>query len=213
MAEHIFRSSATDLLREYSMKLGVAGILGGVAVILLAGAGPLAAQKTATPAKKPAAAPSATAPGAVRIAYLDQRKIFAATPGYAAAESTFSKEVDGYRTEVQTMQAQFDSASSKLDQESVVLSPTQKQQRNKELGDLRDKLEARTQELQTKASTRERELLAPIQQKVFGIVNTIRDEGKYSMIFDVSAQGSGVLTADPALDITQQVIDRVKTAK
>jgi outer membrane protein len=192
------------------MKLGVAGILGGAAVILLAGAGPVAAQKPATPAKKPAAAPSATTPGAVRIAYLDQRKIFAETPGYAAAESTFSKEVDGYRTEVQKMQAQFDSASSKLDQESVVLSPTQKQQRNKELSDLRDKLEARTQELQQKASTRERELLAPIQQKVFGVVNTIRDEGKYSMIFDVSAQGSGLLTADPSLDITQQVIDRLK---
>jgi outer membrane protein len=207
----IFAHSTSDLLLEQSMKLGVAGILGGVAVVLLAGAAtPAAAQ---TPRKAAPAPSAAAAPATGRLAYVDQRKIFAEAPGYSQAESTFTREIEGYRAEVQRMQAQFDSAGSKFEQESVVLSPTQKQQRSKELQDLREKLEARTQELQQKAATRERELLAPIQQKVYSVITALRDEGKYAMIFDVSAQGSGVLTADPSLDITQQVIDRLKNAK
>jgi outer membrane protein len=192
------------------MKFGVAGILGGVAMILAIGAGPVAAQRAQTPRK----AATAPAPAAgVRIAYVDQRKVFSEAPGYAQAESTFAKEVEGYRTEVQKMNAQLDSAGTKFEQESIALSPTQKQQRSKDLSDLRDKLESRTQELQQKATTRERELLAPIQQKVFALINQMRAEGGYGMIFDVSAQGSGVLTADPSLDITHQVIERVKAAK
>ena len=191
------------------MRRGVAGIVCGmVALCLVGGVHPLAAQRTQAPRKPVPASGGA----AGRVAYVDQRQIYAQTAGYAAAESTFTKEVQGYRGEVQKMQAQFDSAGSKLDQESVVLSPTQKQARQKELQDLREKLEARTQELQQKAATRERELLAPIQQRVFTVIEDMRAEGNYAMIFDVGAQGSGLLTADKSLDLTARVIERMKSA-
>ena len=62
------------------MKLSVVGSWAGAAVLLLAAA-PLAAQG-----------------GAGKIAYVNTQAVLKATPGYAQAESTFSKELDSAMT-------------------------------------------------------------------------------------------------------------------
>ncbi len=43
--------------------------------------------------------------GAGKIAYVNTQAILKQTPGYAQAESTFSKELETYRGEVQKLQA------------------------------------------------------------------------------------------------------------
>ena len=45
-----------------------------------------------------------------------------------------------------------------------------------------------------------------------GIIEGIRAEFNYSMIFDASAQGGGLITADRSLDISQLVIQRLQAA-
>ena len=69
----------------------------------------------------------------------------------------------------------------------------------------------RTQELQQRAATRERELLEPIQSKVNSVIEGIRAAGNYAIIFDVSAPNSGIVTADKSLDLTQRVIQQLKS--
>ena len=98
---------------------------------------------------------------ASKIAYVNTQAILKQTPGYAKAESTFTKELETYRVEVQKLQATLDSAASDFDQQSVMLSPTQRAAKRKELQTQQQKLEQRTQELQQRAATRERELLDP----------------------------------------------------
>jgi hypothetical protein len=49
--------------------------------------------------------------------------ILKSSPGYAKAESTFSKELEGYRSEVQKLQAGLDSAAQDFEAQSTVLSP------------------------------------------------------------------------------------------
>jgi Skp family chaperone for outer membrane proteins len=115
-----------------------------------------------------------------------------------------------YRTEVTKLQTTLDSAAQDFDQQSVVLSPTQRAAKRKELEGQQQKLEARMQELQQKADSRQRELLEPINQRVSTIIEGIRAEGNYSFIFDVSAPGSVIITADRALDLTPRVIERLK---
>jgi outer membrane protein len=149
--------------------------------------------------------------GGGRVAYVNTQAILKQTPGYAAAESTFTREVETYRLEVQKLQATLDSAASDFDQKSVMLSPTQREARRKELTGQQQKLEQRTQELQQKAATRERELLEPIQTKVNSVIEGVRAAGNYSVIFDVSAPNSGIVTADKSLDLTQRVIQQLKS--
>jgi len=159
-----------------------------------------------------AAAPiAAQQGGGTKVAYVNTQAVLKATPGYAQAESTFAKELETYRGEVQKLQATLDSAASDFEQQSVLLSPTQRAAKRKDLEGQQKKLEQRTQELQTRAATRERELLDPIQSKVNSVIEGMRASGNYAMIFDVSAPNSGIVTADKSLDLTQKVIQQLKS--
>ena len=157
-----------------------------------------------------AASPLAAQQSGGKIAYVNTQAILKSTPGYASAESTFTKELETYRGEVQKLQASLDSAASDFEQQSVLLSPTQRAAKRKDLQGQQQKLEQRTQELQQKAATRERELLDPIQTKVNSVIEGVRAAGNYAIIFDVSAPNSGIVTADKALDLTQRIIQQLK---
>jgi outer membrane protein len=175
------------------MKLAV--VVAGISLIAVSVAGPqsLAAQQ-----------------GASKIAFVNTQAILKQTPGYVKAESTFTKELETYRVEVQKLQASLDSAASDFDQQSVMLSPTQRAAKRKDLQGQQQKLEQRTQELQQRAATRERELLDPIQSKVNSVIEGVRAAGNYAMIFDVSAPNNGIVTADKSIDLTQRVIQQLK---
>ncbi|HZI77065.1 MAG TPA: OmpH family outer membrane protein [Gemmatimonadales bacterium] len=175
------------------MKLVVRGVWVGLAAVLTVGTGSLTAQQ-----------------GAPKIAFVNTQAILKQTPGYVKAESTFTKELANYRVEVQKLQASLDSAASDFDQQSVMLSPTQRAAKRKDLQAQQQKLEQRTQELQQQAATRERELLDPIQSKVNSVIEGVRAAGNYAMIFDVSAPNNGIVTADKSLDLTQRVIQQLK---
>lgn len=175
------------------MKLVVVGVWVGAA-LSFAIAESLTAQQ-GTPAK---------------VAYVNTQAILKQTPGYVKAESTFTRELATYRVEVQKLQASLDSAASDFDQQSVMLSPSQRAAKRKDLQAQQQKLEQRTQELQQKAATRERELLDPIQSKVNSVIEGVRAAGNYALIFDVSAPNNGIVTADKTLDLTQRVIQQLK---
>jgi outer membrane protein len=194
------------------MKLVVHGTWIGLVLAAALAAAPAAAQQK--PAAKPAQPKPSTADvEATRIGFVNIQAILKATPGYAKAESTFSKELDGYRTEVQKLQAGLDSAAQDFEAQSAVLSPSQRTQRRKDLEAQQEKLQQRTQELQQKAATRERELLDPIQTRVNSVIEGIRAAGNYAIIFDVSAPGNGIVTGDKSLDLTQRVLQQLQASK
>jgi outer membrane protein len=174
------------------MKPVVVGVWVGLAAV--AGTGSLAAQQG----------------GNAKVAYVNTQAILKQTPGYVKAESTFTKELANYRVEVQKLQATLDSSAADFDQQSVMLSPTQRAAKRKDLQTQQQKLEQRTQELQQQAASRERELLDPIQTKVNSVIEGVRAAGNYAIIFDVSAPNNGIVTADKALDLTQRVIQQLK---
>ncbi len=160
----------------------------------------------------PATAPAQAQP-TLKLAFINSRTILQQTPGYAAAESTFTKEVQGFRDEVQKLQQQLDSAVRVFDQQSIALSPAAKQAKQRELQQMQQRFEQRSSELQDKAQQRERDLLQPIQARVNGVIQGIRAEGNYSLIFDADAPGNFIVAADPALDITSKVIERLKRSQ
>lgn len=175
------------------MKLAVVVAWVGLIAVSVAGPESLAAQQ-----------------GGSKVAYVNTQAILKQTPGYVKAESTFTKELETYRVEVQKLQASLDSAASDFDQQSVMLSPTQRAAKRKDLQGQQQKLEQRTQELQQRAATRERELLDPIQSKVNSVIEGVRAAGNYAVIFDVSAPNNGIVTADKSIDLTQKVIQQLK---
>jgi len=156
-----------------------------------------------------AAAQTAT-PAPLKIAFINGRQILQQTPGYAAAESTFNKEVQGYGNEVRRLETQLDSAVRAFEMAGVALSPTAKAARQKELQTMQQHLQQRQDELRQKAQQREAELIQPIQARVNAVIQGLRAEGNYAFILDAESAGSTVVAADPALDVTSQVLERLR---
>lgn len=160
-----------------------------------------------------ALAPAAVAAQAgTKIGYINSRAVLLATPGYAQAESTYNRELAAFRVEVERLQTSLDSMATDFEQKSVMLSATAKTAKRKEIEDRRLKMEARAQELREKAAQREQELISPIHNKVNTIIESVRTAGNYGIIFDVGANDGMIVTADKSLDLTQQVVDKLKAS-
>ena len=149
----------------------------------------------------------------LKIAFINARQVMQQTPGYAAAESTFNRELQGFRDEVQKLQRQLDSSIQALDQQSIALSPAVKQAKQKELQQQQQRLERRSSELQQKAQQREQELLQPLQVRINAVIQGLRAEGNYAVIFDADAPGNNIIAADPLLDVTSKVVARLKQSQ
>ena len=180
------------------MKFAVAGTLAALAALSLGTAAPATAQQTAAGAK---------------IAFVNSQKILKETPGYAQAETTFTKELAGFRTEVQQLQAKLDSAAADFQQQGTLLSPSAREAKRKQLETQQSQLEQRTNDLQQRAAARERELLDPIQNRVSAVVEQMRAAGGYAMIFDAGGAGTSIVAADKSLDLSDKVIAQLKTGK
>lgn len=172
-----------------------------IVVVLLAGL-------AAAPAAQRTPAPQQGQP--LRLAYINSQYILANTPGRAAAESTFSAEMQGYRNDAQRMQQQLDSAVAEYNRTSLVMSATAKQQRENELRQMEQRTRQRAAELEQQASQREQELTAPIMRRVNAVIEGVRAEFNYAMVFDAAAPSGALVTADRSLDISALVIQRLQ---
>ncbi|MEP6590746.1 MAG: OmpH family outer membrane protein [Gemmatimonadota bacterium] len=147
-----------------------------------------------------------------KVAYVAAQVVLNQTPGYATADSTWTREVDGYRVEIAKLTDSLNAAAAKFEESSAMLSPTNRDAGRKRLEAQQSALEERQQELSQRAAARRQELLAPIEQRVTAIIEGVRAESNITMVFDVSQQGSNILTADKACDLTQRVVDRLKAS-
>ena len=148
----------------------------------------------------------------LRLAFINSQLILANTPGRAEAESLFTREMAGYRAEVQALQTRLDSAVAEYQRTSVALTPAARQARETEIRNLQQRAQQRATELDQQASQREAALTRPIMLRVNAVIEGIRAEFNYAMIFDAAATGGALVTADQTLDISPLVIERLRAA-
>jgi Skp family chaperone for outer membrane proteins len=146
----------------------------------------------------------------LKVAYINSAVILQNTPGRAQAESTFQHELTGMQQRVGVLQAQYDSAVSEFNRTSLVLTPAARQQRQQDLQQMGQRTQQEVQDLQDSARARESQLMAPIMQRIQAVIEGIRAEYNYSLIFDAAAQGGALVAADRSLDISTLVIQRLQ---
>ena len=150
---------------------------------------------------------------ATRIAFINSQAVLKAAPGFAQAESLFTREVEGFRAEATRLQATLDSAATAFNRDGVMLSPSAREAKRKELETQQQQMEQRVAELRDRGVQRERELLDPITTRIQTVIDGLRAEGNYSMIFDISVAGTGIVSADRSLDLTETVIRRLQAGR
>jgi outer membrane protein len=160
-----------------------------------------------------ATASAQTPAGPSRVAFINSQAVLKAAPGFAQAESLFTRDVQGFQTEAARLQATLDSAAAAFNRDAVLLSPSAREAKRKELETQQQQLDQRVQELRDRGLARERELLEPITTRIQTVIEGLRAEGNYAMIFDVAELRNGIVSADRSLDLTETVIRRLQAGR
>jgi outer membrane protein len=166
-----------------------------------------AAQTAAAPASTPAQTVQAPA-GPAKIAYINAQMVLANAPGAVEARTTIQKETDKHRADLALADDSIKNMITSFQQKQLAMS---KEVRDKQQADIQARqqaLQERADALEQQMQKREQDLIKPIMDKINSVLGDMRKEAGYSVIFDTST--GAVVAADPALDLTDQVLTRLK---
>lgn len=149
---------------------------------------------------------------ALKIAFVDSEALIKQAPGYAEANEAFNRTASSWRDSLEQKRTQLQTLFDEYKKQEVILSPEKKTEKQQEL--LR--LEQETQQYfqvkfgpEGEANARQAELMQPLIERVNAVIDQVRAEGDYSLIFDLN---DGALVAgDPALNITELVLQRLRS--
>jgi outer membrane protein len=147
----------------------------------------------------------------LKIAYVDSEELVQQAPGYEEAKQAFDRATQAWTDSLQVKRNELQTLFEDYKKQEVILSPEVKTEKQEEM--LRLEQQAQ-QYFQTKfgpdgeAAKRQAELMQPIIERVNVAIDQVRAEGGYALIFDLN---DGALVAgDPALNITDQVVQRLR---
>jgi outer membrane protein len=151
-----------------------------------------------------------SAQAATKIGYIDTRRVLQEAPGATEARTTLESAMQGFQGQLQAMQDSLQSMMTDYQQKSLVMSADAKQKREQEIIQKRTGWEQRAEQLQMQAAQRQQEVMAPIMQRVEQVISEVRQAQGYAIVFDVASEA--IVSADPALDLTNAVIERLKSS-
>ena len=143
----------------------------------------------------------------LKIGYINSQEILASSSEAAAAQQTFDQEMQRFQTEVQQLEEEISGMQQRLQQQQLTLSPEARANREQQIQTKLEEYQTRTAELQQLAQQRQQELIQPVMDRITVIIETMREEGQYSLILDVAA--GSIISADSTLDLTPEVIRRL----
>jgi outer membrane protein len=144
----------------------------------------------------------------LKIGFVNSQRVMAETPAVAQVNQTLQGELGRLRAPLDTLEQRLNTANQQFQQQQATLSPQAREQRQNELQQQYNALQQRGQQAQEQAQQRQQQLIAPVMQQINAAIEAIRREGAYTMIVD-SSQG-GIVAVDPASDITDRVIARLR---
>lgn len=146
----------------------------------------------------------------LKLGYINSQQILASSPEAASAQQQFDQEMQTFQAEVAQLETEITGMQQRLEQQQLTLSPEAKASREQQLQAKVTEYQTRTTQLQQLADQRRNELIQPVMDRITVVIETIREEGQYSLILDVAA--GSIISADSTLDLTPEVIRRLGTA-
>ncbi|TVP42234.1 MAG: OmpH family outer membrane protein [Gemmatimonadales bacterium] len=143
-----------------------------------------------------------------RIGYIDSQAILAEAPGSREAQQAFDQEMNRYRGEMQRLGEELDRLVTAYQQQERNLTPEAREARQQEIRRKEGEYQARMEEIDDEASRKRQELVEPILERMSQVIETVRAEGSYALIFDTASRS--IIAADPALDLTDEVLRRLQ---
>jgi len=153
-----------------------------------------------------------SAMSAQKFAVVDINKVLENMPEYETAQTEIDRLADAWRQEIAQEYDQIKGLYNKYQAEQVLLSDDARKQREDEIMDR----EKQVRDLQRvrfgpegELFKKRQELVKPIQDRLYEIVETYASERGYDFIFDKGGD-LGIIFANPLYDKTDDILNRLK---
>lgn len=143
-----------------------------------------------------------------RIGYLDSRRLLQEAPGASEARTLIQGEMARFDAQLKVLEDSVNAMLADYQRRSVLLSADEKTRQEQSIIQRRQAMQQRAEAINQQANDRQEELMQPVMERVQKAIEEIRKEGGYAIIFD--AASAAMVSADSALDLTTQVINRLK---
>ena len=178
---------------------------------------PAAAAAQAAPAPGGAAGPSAARAGApaggglIRIAVIDTEKILLSSQAGKKAVAELKKLQEQKEAEIRAKSEEIKNLQDKATNGKLALAEDKIAELNKQIEDRVIAVRRLQDDATRELNKRKDDLLGSIDEKVMPVINQAGKELGYTLIFRKFE--SGLIYADEALDITNQIIQRLDAAQ
>lgn len=145
---------------------------------------------------------SVSAQSGAKIGHLDFAKLYSLMPGQDSIQKIYADYQKTIKEQFEAMQTELETKYSDYQANGPTWSAIIKQNKEKEIADLQDRMQAFQQNAQQDLQNKENELTAPIIEKAKKAVRDVAKENNYVYILNSGDNGMTVLyTSDNSDDI------------
>ncbi|MFW5947908.1 MAG: OmpH family outer membrane protein, partial [Gemmatimonadota bacterium] len=145
------------------------------------------------------------------IVFLDSERLREEAPGLQAARQELEQELRTLEAQADSaltpLQTEFQAAAQEFQQQQGMMDTERRQERQQALTGMQQRLQQENAEWQERAQAVQTRVLGPALEEINDVIDEIRSENGYAYVLDVAA--GGVVAADPSLDITDEVLERL----
>lgn len=145
-----------------------------------------------------------------KFAVIDVEKLVAESPKGKAGREEMEKLRTSKRTELETQQQELLELRKRMDEGRLSLAADKLQEMQEELEAKAVALKRSEDDANREIQRRGEKLMADIEKQILPLIQQVGQEQGFTLIFN--KYQSGLLYADSAIDITQQVIDSMAAA-
>lgn len=143
-----------------------------------------------------------------KYAYIDSEYILGKMPEYANAKEELDKYATRWQKEIEQRYKEIDKREKEFLRVEAILPKEERERRKNEIDEMKkDALAMQQQRFGVSGDlfTKRKELIEPIQDKVFSALQKVASNRNFAFVFDKANQ-SNLIFADPKFDISDMVI-------
>ena len=143
-----------------------------------------------------------------KVGFVNVPKVMDQAPQARAADVRLEKEFGPRDSEILAMKRDVVKSTDNLSKNAAVMSATERQRQESEVRQLRREIRRLEDEFREDVNLRRSQELGKLQRLVVEVIQSLAKAEKFDLIIS-----DGVIYASEKVDITDQVIDRLKNSK
>jgi outer membrane protein len=147
-----------------------------------------------------------------KYAFIDVQYILKEMPDYTTAQKEIDKLAEKYESEIKAAYQEIDKKITALKQEEILLPAETKKQRELEIAEMQKEAQKLQQQKfgpNGDLFAKRKELIEPIQNKIYKAVKDMSDDKGYDFVLDKGAN-SNILFVNPKYDKSDYIISQIK---